>query len=122
MSCGCVNKEKKYKTKDTQYYRRIYHIWRQMNQRCYNKINKNYNTYGERGIFVCNEWKDFGKFYNDMIDSYSPGLTIERVDIDDGYKKSNCCWIKNEEQAKNRISSIAYRKRTGFVWKYGKIL
>jgi hypothetical protein len=41
-----------------------------------------------------------------MIDTYQPGLTIERMDVNGNYCKENCIWITNEDQAKNRRTTI----------------
>lgn len=120
MSCGCIGKEKRHKTKSTKHYRRLYHVWHAMKKRCYRKEDHHYKTYGALGIKVCKRWHKFANFYNDMIDSYKPGLSIERIDIDNDYKPSNCTWIPLVDQAKNRRSSLEYRERTGYNWKYAK--
>lgn len=119
VTCGCTH-TKHYKTKSTKYYRRLYEVWCQIKYRCYNSDNKNYFQYGGRGIKMSDDWKDFGTFYNDMIDTYKPGLTIERKDVDGNYCKENCKWITNQEQALNRRSSLEYRKRTGYRWAFAK--
>lgn len=120
-SCGCLGKEKKYNTKTEMHYRYLYNVWRALQYRCNLPHNKSYKDYGGRGIKISEEWQDFSNFYNDMIDDYQRGLTLERVDVDGDYIKSNCIWITNEEQAKNRRSSLAYRERTGYNWEYGKV-
>lgn len=120
MSCGCAGKEKKHNTKSTKHYRRLYNVWHAMKKRCYRKGDKHYKTYGALGIKVCKRWHKFGNFYNDMIDSYKPGLSIERIDIDKDYKPSNCTWIPLVDQAKNRRSSLKYRNRTGYNWPFAK--
>lgn len=105
-SCGCLQKEKKHKTKTTRHYRRLYHIWHSMVDRCTRKTSADYPQYGGRGITVASSWLDFANFYNDMIDTYTPGYSIERVDNDEGYSNDNCVWIVLGHQARNRRSSI----------------
>jgi hypothetical protein len=115
-SCGCVYLKKKYPTKNLVYYRRLYNVWKAMHYRCYKPGNRQYANYGGRGIRISKDWHNFAGFYNDMIDTYEPGLTIERIDVDGDYCLENCTWITNEAQASNRRSSLAYRERTGYVW------
>lgn len=108
-SCGCLGKEKGFKTKSIKHYRLLYNVWKAMHYRCYNEKNASYKDYGGRGIKIAKRWHDFSKFYNDMIDTYQRGLTIERINVDGDYTPLNCCWITNEAQALNRRSSLNYR-------------
>lgn len=36
---------------------RLYRIWLQMKNRCFNKRAGRYSDYGGRGISVCDDWK-----------------------------------------------------------------
>lgn len=36
---------------------RLYRIWQDMKSRCYNSGDKVYKHYGDRGIYVCDNWK-----------------------------------------------------------------
>lgn len=119
-SCGCLSNLKKFKTNSIKDYRYLYNVWKAMHYRCYKPNNKNYKTYGLLGIKVCKKWHDFSHFYNDMHPSYVRGLTLERKNIDKDYSFGNCIWIPNKDQAKNRRSSLAYRKRTGYIWEFKK--
>ena len=82
-----------------------YHSWASMIQRCTNKNNEKYKTYGGRGISVCPEWFSFGNFLRDMGEK-SPGSTIHRIDNDKGYNKSNCVWCNSHKtQARLKTSN-----------------
>lgn len=108
-SCGCLKHDviikKNYKHGCT--HTGLYSSWRAMKERC-NSINgKNYENYGGRGIFVTQEWnKSFENFKNWALQSgYSEGLTIERLDVNEGYCPSNCTWIPLSEQGINKRST-----------------
>ena len=81
---------------------RIYKIWNQIKQRCRNKKNGRYDSYGGRGITISDEWlNSFESFYRDMGDP-PPGMTIERKDNDAGYCKENCRWATQFDQSRNK--------------------
>ncbi len=59
---------------------------------------------------VCSRWSGpdgFQNFYDDMGDRPT-GLTLERVDNDQGYHPGNCKWADRKEQANN--TSVTKRK------------
>lgn len=86
---------------------RLYGIWTNMKTRCYNPNSERYNTYGGRGITVCNEWlSDFTNFYNWSIENgYTDELSIDRINADGDYEPNNCRWITMKEQGFNKTTS-----------------
>lgn len=82
---------------------RIWRIWRGMKTRCQNPTREqDVRNYGGRGITVCERWQSFDNFYEDMRDGYSDDLTIERINGNKSYSKSNCRWATNMEQQSNK--------------------
>lgn len=83
---------------------RIYNAWSNMKARCYNKNNNRYQYYGNKGITVCNTWKDsFQTFYDWAASAgYTDNLTLDRIDPTKGYYPENCRWTTNSVQSANR--------------------
>jgi hypothetical protein len=78
-----------------------------MRQRCFDKNDKSYIYYGERGITVCDEWhNDFMAFYSwAMNNGYSDILSIDRIDPNGNYYPENCRWITHKEQQRNKTNN-----------------
>lgn len=101
-----------------------YISWTSMKQRCSNKNSPDYPRYGGRGISYDESWKDFQNFLKDM--GVRPdGMTLDRIDVNKNYSKSNCRWATREEQSYNqrntlyiehdgrRLSAMEWEKITG---------
>ncbi len=98
-SCGCH--KRKMATKHNMVKSREYASWENMIQRCTNPNSRKYEMYGGRGIMVCDEWKkSFEQFYKDM-GPRPQGTSIDRIDSNKGYFKSNCKWSNLREQLIN---------------------
>ena len=106
QSCGCLYNETRKTIRKSHGYKhsRLYKIWGNMKQRCYNDNVKCYKYYGARGIQVCDEWRNnFKSFYDwAMNNGYRDDLTIDRINVDGDYEPNNCRWATNEEQSNNR--------------------
>ena len=109
-SCGCLQKDtaRKLKTKHGGKNTRLYNIWRDMKERCYNPQNPSYIYYGNKNVSICNEWlNDFGKFRCWAKENgYAKNLTIDRIDVDGDYCPENCRWTDMFTQENNRTNNI----------------
>lgn len=79
--------------------------WSRMHQRCNDKNDPAYARYGGRGITVCERWKNFPDFLEDMGEC-PLGHTLERLNNDLGYTPENCVWATRAAQARNRNRTI----------------
>lgn len=112
-SCGCTKERhsnSEYANQNNLTTSRIYRIYKNMINRCYNSRNAGYKDYGARGITVCEEWLQddgFEAFYKWAIThGYNDSLTIDRIDVNGNYEPSNCRWTDAEMQANNKRNSI----------------
>jgi hypothetical protein len=112
-SCGCISKE--IFTKHGMYKSRLNKTYRGMKQRCYNPKNTRYEYYGGRGIVMCQEWLGENGFINFMNwalkSGYTDELSIDRINNDGIYEPSNCQWVNEESQCRNR--RIKSNNKTG---------
>jgi hypothetical protein len=58
-------------------------------------------------VAICAAWKTFSGFYEDM-GNCPAGYSLERIDNNGNYNKSNCKWIPKSEQAKNTKGCIRF--------------
>lgn len=104
-SCGCLAKEvHSVGANRTHGYRKtpLYTVWANMVSRCTNKRNKDYSSYGGRGVTVCPEWLDAGNFIVWAKDKWHDNLQIDRIDNDKGYNPENCRFVDRETNSNNQ--------------------
>lgn len=87
---------------------RFYRIWESMRNRCNNSRSTNYKYYGGRGIKHDPRWSDFEVFLREMYGGYEEHLTIESIDVNGNYEKSNCKWVTRKDQVRNTRRALLY--------------
>lgn len=92
---------------------RLYGIWHGMKARCYNPSSTSYETYGGRGIGICQEWRENYKVFREwaLSHGYADDLSIDRIDNDGGYHPENCRWITIAEQQTNKHPPYTFARR-----------
>lgn len=85
---------------------RLYGIWKGMKNRCFNKNQAIYISYGGRGITVCDEWLSFEPFKEWCDENgYNESLTLDRIDVNGNYCPENCRWADSVTQGENKRNS-----------------
>lgn len=107
-SCGCLQREiaKTFKVTHGETLgggkSPEYKAWCAMRERCNNPANKRYESYGGRGITVCDEWTSFDNFLLDMGRRPTSRHSLDRINNNMGYSPGNCRWALPHEQMTNR--------------------
>jgi hypothetical protein len=108
LSCGCYIRDVtsrrsiKHNGDGTKEYR----AWTAMKTRCYNPKSPSYIHYGQRGISVCDRWRnDFAAFLEDMGER-PPKTSLDRIDSDKDYTPENCRWADIYIQNNNRRNNV----------------
>lgn len=114
-SCGCYAKEIYSSVNVTHGHSKgkkrskVFDAWHNMMARCYNSKNNHYKRYGGRGIKVCAAWKNkktgFAQFLIDMGEPPSSKHSLDRIENDGNYEPSNCRWVIEKTQARNKSSN-----------------
>jgi hypothetical protein len=106
-SCGCKRDQELIKVGGiaarNHPYHKIYTLYKHINDRCYKSNSYSYDSYGGRGVFVCEERKRVAgekgrerllNFVDWCLNNgWGEGLELDRIDNDGPYAPSNCQFI-----------------------------
>lgn len=126
-SCGCLKLERiaNLKYRHGERYTRLYRIWSIMHSRCKEGSSSIHKNHGNRGITVCEDWKDFAVFREwATANGYRDDLTIDRIDNDGNYCPENCRWANRFVQANNTRKNhfLTYNGETHTVSEWARIV
>lgn len=114
-SCGCLRMDHMRTATVTHgmYRESIYKRWVQMIQRCHNPNCDAFESYGGRGITVCERWRNsFENFFADVGQPPSPRHSLDRFPNNDGnYEPGNVRWATPREQLLNRRNNRRFEVR-----------
>lgn len=103
----------------------LYTRWASMKQRCYNPNHTAFKNYGGRGITICDRWKEFKPFFEDILseigDCPGKGYTLDRIDNNGNYEPKNIKWSTYKEQNNNKRSKHTSKieiKRCGYCGRF----
>ena len=106
ISCGCQTKNTWQRTHGLSKTSE-YKTWLSMKSRCLNVNDPVFSNYGMRGVKVCDEWlNSFENFINDMGMKPNNSYSIDRIDVNGNYEKSNCRWATMKTQGNNRRTNV----------------
>lgn len=95
-SCGCL---KGFGVS----YTITYASWNNAKERCYSKNHFAYDSYGGRGIKMCERWRNsFENFLEDMGERPLLEYTLDRINVNGDYEPDNCRWATMAKQCNNR--------------------
>ncbi len=80
----------------------LYSTWRGMISRCHNPKATSFETYGGRGIIVCDRWRQFFTAFIADMGPRPAGCTLDRIDGAGNYEPGNVRWATKQDQAINR--------------------
>jgi len=131
-SCGCIGVPKGENNPNFKHgmsRTRIYNVYRDMYNRCYNPSDISYPNYGARGITICPEWLGSDGINNFSEWAFENGFdknakrgecTVDRIEVDKGYSPDNCRFvsmkIQNNNKGNNRYYEIDGVTKTLSEW------
>lgn len=83
--------------------KKAYDAWMAARVRCKPTGKCSKPDYGQRGIRMCDRWRDsFQSFVNDVGLPSSANLSIDRTNVNGDYEPGNVKWVTDPEQRRNK--------------------
>lgn len=94
--------------------KKSYSAWKAMVRRCYDTNDKQYKTYGAKGVTVCEEWKLFSNFERWYDENHIEGYSIDK-DMSglNEYSPAGCKFISKSENSKECRARVDYKYLKG---------
>lgn len=86
--------------------------WKNMHDRCINPNHRAYHNYGGRGITVCERWRKFENFLEDVGPRPTEIHSLDRWPDNNGhYEPGNVRWATPKQQIENRRPRSEWRRQ-----------
>jgi len=102
LSCGCIKAAHGHASGGGM--SPTYQSWSNMYSRCYNSKARGFHNYGGRGITICDKWRTFELFLQDMGER-PENTSLDRIDVNGNYEPGNCRWATRTEQNRNKSNN-----------------
>jgi len=105
QSCGCVRNQESGNRLRThgETGTPLHRAWVGMRNRTRDEGSSVWEHYGGRGIRMCDEWGEYEAFRDwALANGWHEGFTIDRIDVNGDYEPSNCRWVTQKENARNK--------------------
>jgi hypothetical protein len=108
VSCGCHKATLlvKWSTTHGMTHSPELRAWENMNSRCRKPSANNFHNYGGRGITVCERWRVFENFLEDVGKRPSPLHSLDRIRNSEGYHPGNVRWATKKQQLRNTRRNV----------------
>jgi hypothetical protein len=102
-SCGCLKIEGLLARSSSHCLSKtpLYSVWKDMMRRCLNPESHEYKNYGERGITVCDAWRNPETFIAECPAKPDGPYHFDRIENDGNYEPGNVRWSTRSESMRN---------------------